>query len=52
MAFLMILVQIPFKFYLTKEFIFVLYDEIKNRGLSSKIEDLRGYANSESPHYS
>jgi hypothetical protein len=41
LAYILILVQIPFKFYLTKEFLFVLYDELKNYGLSSKIEDLR-----------
>jgi hypothetical protein len=29
-SFILILIQIPFKFYLTKEFLFVLYDEIKN----------------------
>ena len=51
-GFFLILIQIPFKFYLTKEFLFVLYDEFKNKGLSSKIEDLREFANAESPHYS
>jgi hypothetical protein len=40
-GFVLILIQLPFKFYLTKEFLFVLYDEFKNRGLSQKIEDLR-----------
>lgn len=30
LGFLLILIQIPFKFYLTKEFLFVLYDELKN----------------------
>ena len=52
LGFILILIQIPFKFYLTKEFLFVLYDEIKNKGLSSKIEDLRDFSNNESPHYS
>ena len=41
LGFLMIIVQIPFKFYLTKEFLFVLYDELKNSGISSKIKDLK-----------
>lgn len=53
LAFLLIAVQIPFKFYLTKEFLFILYDELKNRGISSKIEDLRAYSsNGENQHYS
>ena len=52
MGFLMILIQIPFKFYMTKEFLFILYDEIKNRGLSSKINDLKLYNKGELPHYS
>jgi len=40
LGFLMIVVQMPFKFYLTKEFLFVLYDELKNYGLSTKLDYL------------
>lgn len=29
--------QIPFKFFVSKEFLFIMYDEIKNKGLSKKI---------------
>lgn len=29
--------QIPFKFFLEKEFLFILYEELKNRSVSSKI---------------
>lgn len=28
----------PFKFYIGKEYFFVLYDELKNRSLSKKID--------------
>jgi|LauGreDrversion4_2_1035121.scaffolds.fasta_scaffold815061_1 hypothetical protein len=52
LGFLMIIVQIPFKFYLTKEFLFLLYDELKNSGISSKIMDLKQFDNNENPHYS
>ena len=48
----MIIVQIPFKFYLTKEFLFVLYDELKNSGISSKIKDLKEFDNFENPQFS
>ena len=52
LGFLMIIVQIPFKFYLTKEFLFVLYDELKNSGISSKIMDLKEFDNFENPQFS
>jgi len=52
LGFTLMTMQIPFKFYLTKEFLFILYDEFKNRGLSSKIEDLRAYSSGDRPHYS
>jgi hypothetical protein len=52
LGFTLIAMQIPFKFYLTKEFLFILYDELKNRGLSSKIEDLRAYSFGDRPLYS
>jgi len=29
--------QIPFKFFLEKEFLFILYEELKNMSVSSKI---------------
>lgn len=34
-------VQIPFKFYLGKEFVFIFLDEFLNRNLSKKIDKLR-----------
>ena len=52
MCFMLIFIQIPFKFYLTKEFMFILYDELKNQGLSSKINEIKTYSNIEHPHYS
>jgi hypothetical protein len=33
----------PFQFYIGKEFFFILYDELKNRSLSHKIDDLKTY---------
>ena len=33
--------QIPFKFFLEKEFLFILYDELKNKSVSTKILDER-----------
>ena len=36
--------QIPFKFYIGKEIFFILYDEIVNKGISSKIKDLKCYS--------
>lgn len=33
--------QIPFKFFLQKEFLFIFYDELKNKGVSTKIIDRR-----------
>jgi hypothetical protein len=38
--------QIPFKFFLEKEFLFILYEELKNRSVSSKILE------TQSQHYS
>ena len=33
----------PFQFYIGKEFFFILYDEIKQRGISKKIDDIKSY---------
>ncbi len=33
--------QIPFKFFLEKEFIFILYDELKNKSISSRVEEIQ-----------
>jgi hypothetical protein len=33
--------QIPFKFFLEKEFIFILYDELKSRSISSKVTEIQ-----------
>ncbi|CDW76158.1 UNKNOWN [Stylonychia lemnae] len=46
----LVFIQIPFKFYICKECIFVIYDELRNRGLSSKINDLKAYANDNAPY--
>eukprot|EP00347_Sterkiella_histriomuscorum_P020780 403336486 len=35
--------QIPFKFYLGKEFVFILIDELLNKSLSGKMEDLKQF---------
>lgn len=35
--------QIPFKFYLGKEFLFIFIDELKNKSISLKIDDLKLY---------
>jgi hypothetical protein len=32
--------QVPFKFFLEKEFLFILYDELRNRSISSKVEEI------------
>ena len=48
--FFLVFLQIPFKFYLIKEFMFVLYDEFKNRGISSKINDLKTHSSSNAPY--
>lgn len=32
--------QIPFKFFLEKEFLFILYDELRNRSISSKVQEI------------
>jgi hypothetical protein len=37
------MLQIPFKFYLGKEFVFILIDELVNKSLSKKMEDLNFY---------
>jgi hypothetical protein len=34
---LVTMLQIPFKFFVEKEFLFILYDELKNRGTSRKV---------------
>lgn len=31
--------QIPFKFFLQKEFLFIMYDELKNKSVSKKVQD-------------
>ena len=33
----------PFQFYIGKEFFFILYDEIKQRGISKKIDDIKSH---------
>lgn len=33
----------PFQFYIGKEFFFILYDEVKQRGLSKKIDDIKSH---------
>jgi hypothetical protein len=33
--------QIPFKFFLEKEFLFILYDELKHRSISSKVNEIQ-----------
>ena len=33
--------QIPFKFFLEKEFLFILYDELRNASVSTKITDMK-----------
>jgi hypothetical protein len=33
----------PFQFYIGKEFFFILLDEIKNRSISKKIDELKQY---------
>eukprot|EP00347_Sterkiella_histriomuscorum_P024417 403331187 len=48
--FTLTLVQIPFKFFVAKESLIIIYDELKNRGLSSKIDDLKLYSNSKAPY--
>lgn len=38
---LSMMIQIPFKFYLGKEFVFIFIDELVNRSISKKIDDLK-----------
>ncbi len=38
-----ILFVLPFKFYIGKEFFFILYDELANKSLSSKIDELKQF---------
>ena len=33
----------PFQFYIGKEFFFILFDEIKQRGISKKIDDIKSH---------
>jgi hypothetical protein len=33
--------QIPFKFFLEKEFLFILYDELKHQSISSKVNEIQ-----------
>ncbi len=35
--------SVPIKFFIGKEFFFVILDELKNRSISSKIQDLIDY---------
>jgi hypothetical protein len=35
------LAQIPFKFYLGKEFVYIIYDELRNQSLSTKMEHFK-----------
>lgn len=35
------ILQIPFKFFLQKEFLFIMYDELKNRNVSTKITEMQ-----------
>ena len=35
------MIQVPFKFYLGKEFVFILIDELVNRSISKKIDHLK-----------
>lgn len=37
------MLQIPFKFYMGKEFVFILLDEMRNKSVSAKIDDLKKY---------
>lgn len=41
-----VFISFPFKFYIGKEFFFIFIDEIKNRSLSSKIDELKSYTSS------
>jgi len=43
--------QIPFKFFLEKEFLFIIYDEIVNESVSQKIQDQRKALISEQQKY-
>lgn len=40
---LIVFLSFPFKFYIGKEFFFILLDEIKNKSLSQKIDQLKQY---------
>jgi len=40
---LIVFLSFPFKFYIGKEFFFILVDELKNRSLSTKIDQLKSY---------
>ena len=33
----------PFKFFIAKEYFFILYDELRNKSLSHKIDNLKNY---------
>ncbi|CDW85733.1 UNKNOWN [Stylonychia lemnae] len=35
------LLQIPFKFFVSKEFLFIMYDELRNCGLSNKVDQMQ-----------
>ena len=38
--FWLMFLQIPFKFFLEKEFLFILYDELKHKSISSKVVEI------------
>ena len=37
------MLQIPFKFYLGKEFVFIMIDELMNKSISTKMEHLKRF---------
>jgi hypothetical protein len=46
------LAQIPFKFYLGKEFVYIIYDELRNQSLSTKMEHFKKQCGDPKKQYS
>lgn len=46
------LAQIPFKFYLGKEFVYIIYDELTNQSLSTKMEHFKKQCGDPKKQYS
>ena len=43
LQFLLIYLAIPFKVFITKEFLLVAYDELRNRSMTNKLEEYKLY---------